>query len=87
MNANSTANVMSEQKKELEGKKVLQTQNLNIGYGNDLAVKDVSLDIPERAITAIIGPSGCGKSTLLRSFNRMNDFILGARLELSLIHI
>ena len=81
MNANPKANVLSEQKKELEDKKVLRTQNLNISYGDDLAVKDVSIDIPERAITAIIGPSGCGKSTLLRSFNRMNDFILGARLE------
>ena len=81
MNANPKANVLSEQKKELEDKKVLQTQNLNISYGDDLAVKDVSIDIPERAITAIIGPSGCGKSTLLRSFNRMNDFILGTRLE------
>ena len=81
MNANPKANVLSEQKKELEDKKVLRTQNLNISYGDDLAVKDVSIDIPERAITAIIGPSGCGKSTLLRSFNRMNDFILGTRLE------
>ena len=81
MNATPKANVLSEQKKELEDKKVLRTQNLNISYGDDLAVKDVSIDIPERAITAIIGPSGCGKSTLLRSFNRMNDFILGTRLE------
>ncbi len=81
MNANPKVNLLSEQKRELEDKKVLQTQNLNISYGDDLAVKDVSIDIPERAITAIIGPSGCGKSTLLRSFNRMNDFILGARLE------
>ena len=81
MNANPKVNLLSEQKRELEDKKVLQTQNLNISYGDDLAVKDVSIDIPERAITAIIGPSGCGKSTLLRSFNRMNDFILGTRLE------
>ena len=69
MNANPKVNLLSEQKRELEDKKVLQTQNLNISYGDDLAVKDVSIDIPERAITAIIGPSGCGKSTLLRSFN------------------
>ncbi len=65
MNANQLANVLSEKKKKLEEKIVLQAQNLNISYGNELAVKDVSIDIPENSITAIIGPSGCGKSTLL----------------------
>ena len=81
MNANQLANVLSEKKKKVEDKIVLQAHNLNISYDNELAVKDVSIDIPEHSITAIIGPSGCGKSTLLRSFNRMNDFILGAGLE------
>ena len=81
MNANQLANVLSKKKKEVEDKIVLQAHNLNISYDNELAVKDVSIDIPEHSITAIIGPSGCGKSTLLRSFNRMNDFILGAGLE------
>ncbi len=57
---------------------VLETQNLTIRYGVDAAIKDCSLQILKNHVTAIIGPSGCGKSTLLRSFNRMNDFILGA---------
>ncbi len=54
---------------------ILQTRRLTIRYGQKVAVNQVSLDIPERKITAIIGPSGCGKSTLLRALNRMNDFI------------
>ncbi len=48
-------------------------------YGNNQAVKDVTLDFPSLQVTAIIGPSGCGKSTLLRSINRMNDLIPGSR--------
>jgi phosphate transport system ATP-binding protein len=56
---------------------ILETQNVSIHYGSHHAIRDVSLVIPERQITAIIGPSGCGKSTLLRIFNRMNDFIPG----------
>lgn len=59
----------------------IQTESLNIYYGNFLAVKDVNLTIPHRKITAIIGPSGCGKSTVLRAFNRMNDLIPSARVE------
>jgi phosphate transport system ATP-binding protein len=54
---------------------VLEATNLNIYYGNFLAVKDVSLQILRNQITAFIGPSGCGKSTLLRCFNRLNDLI------------
>jgi phosphate transport system ATP-binding protein len=54
---------------------VLRTDNLNIYYGDFLAVRDVSLAIPRNAITAFIGPSGCGKSTVLRCFNRLNDLI------------
>ena len=49
--------------------------NLNIYYGNFLAVKDVNLKIERQKITAIIGPSGCGKSTVLRAFNRMNELV------------
>jgi phosphate transport system ATP-binding protein len=49
-------------------------------YGNQQALQDVSVQIRERYVTALIGPSGCGKSTFLRSLNRMNDLIPGARL-------
>jgi phosphate transport system ATP-binding protein len=56
---------------------VLEAQDLNIFYGNFLAVTDVNIKIPAHKITAIIGPSGCGKSTLLRSFNRMNELYQG----------
>jgi phosphate transport system ATP-binding protein len=56
-------------------KSTLETRNVTIRYGSSPAVKNVSLAMPDRKITAIIGPSGCGKSTLLRAFNRMNDFI------------
>ena len=58
-----------------------ELRNVNVYYGDMLAVKDVSLDIPHNQITAFIGPSGCGKSTLLRSLNRMNDLIPSARVE------
>ena len=53
----------------------ITTKDFNLYYGSHHALGDVSFDIPERSITAIIGPSGCGKSTLLRVFNRMNDLI------------
>ncbi len=60
---------------------ILSTRGLSILYGSRPAVKDVTIDIPKQAITAIIGPSGCGKSTFLRTFNRMNDFIEGCGIE------
>lgn len=56
-----------------------ELRNVNVFYGDMLAVKDVSMGIEHNQITAFIGPSGCGKSTLLRSLNRMNDLIPGAR--------
>lgn len=56
---------------------ILDIDDVCISYSGDLAVRNVSLPIYEKKITAIIGPSGCGKSTLLRSLNRMNDFIHG----------
>jgi phosphate transport system ATP-binding protein len=57
----------------------LKVQQLSFYYGKNQALKDVSFEIPEKRITAIIGPSGCGKSTLLRVFNRMYDLIPSAR--------
>ncbi len=60
---------------------ILQTIDLSISYGGIPAIRNVSLSIEERGVTAIIGPSGCGKSTLLRAFNRMNDLIEGASHE------
>ena len=59
----------------------IQVNHLNFYYGQKLALNDVSIDIPERRITALIGPSGCGKSTFLRCLNRMNDTILGTRIK------
>ncbi|MEN6571476.1 MAG: phosphate ABC transporter ATP-binding protein PstB [Anaerolineaceae bacterium] len=64
---------------ELKQDYAITTQDLDIYYGNFRAVKGVNLNFEQRKITAIIGPSGCGKSTVLRCFNRMNDFIPGAR--------
>ncbi|MGV8934973.1 MAG: ATP-binding cassette domain-containing protein, partial [Gallionellaceae bacterium] len=51
----------------------LLVRDLNFFYGNDRALKDINLSIPEKMVTAFIGPSGCGKSTLLRTFNRMYE--------------
>ncbi|HEY9671083.1 MAG TPA: phosphate ABC transporter ATP-binding protein PstB [Waterburya sp.] len=60
---------------------VLSAENLDIYYGNFLAVKGVNIQIPKNRITAFIGPSGCGKSTLLRCFNRLNDLIQGFHIQ------
>ena len=57
----------------------LAVRNLNFLYGDTQALKDISLDIPEQQVTAIIGPSGCGKSTLLRVFNRIYAIYPGMR--------
>ncbi len=59
----------------------LATHEYNLFYGTHQALKSVTIAMPANSVTAIIGPSGCGKSTLLRSFNRMNDLILGVRIE------
>lgn len=66
---------------EFTGDPKIVVENLNVWYGNDQALHDISLDIPENSVTALIGPSGCGKSTFLRSLNRMNDRITAARVE------
>ena len=59
---------------------ILQAKDLNLWYGQNHALRDVSIDIPAHEITAFIGPSGCGKSTFLRTLNRMNDLIPSARI-------
>jgi phosphate transport system ATP-binding protein len=59
----------------------LRVRNLNFYYGSFLALKAISLDIPEKRVTAFIGPSGCGKSTLLRTFNRMYSLYPEQRAE------
>jgi phosphate transport system ATP-binding protein len=63
------------------GNKVFELQDLTVSYAGKAAVKDVSMNICENEITALIGPSGCGKSTLIRCLNRMNDLIPTATVE------
>jgi phosphate transport system ATP-binding protein len=60
---------------------LIGSRDFYVYYGDKAAVKNVSFDIPEGLVTAIIGPSGCGKSTYLRAINRMNDLIPGCRVE------
>ncbi|MDO9338435.1 MAG: phosphate ABC transporter ATP-binding protein PstB [Caulobacter sp.] len=57
----------------------IHCEKVNAFYGDKQALHDITIDIPDRAVTAFIGPSGCGKSTFLRCINRMNDTIPGAR--------
>jgi len=63
------------------GAPVIHVENLSLFYGAARALKDVSLTLGEKVVTAFIGPSGCGKSTLLRCFNRMNDLIDNVRID------
>jgi phosphate transport system ATP-binding protein len=63
------------------GAPLIQIANVSLYYGAARALKDISLSIRERVVTAFIGPSGCGKSTLLRCLNRMNDLIDNVRIE------
>jgi len=60
---------------------ILTVDNLSLWYGKSRALHEISMQIPEKKITAFIGPSGCGKSTLLRCFNRMNDLVDDVRTE------
>jgi phosphate transport system ATP-binding protein len=64
-----------------ELKNALEVRNLNFFYGNFRGIKDVTMNIAERKVTAFIGPSGCGKSTILRTFNRMYSLYPGQRAE------
>jgi phosphate transport system ATP-binding protein len=59
----------------------VKVKDLSLRYGTNLALKKISMDIPEKMVTAFIGPSGCGKSTFLRTLNRMNDLIENVTIE------
>lgn len=60
---------------------IISARDLDLYYGENQALKKISLDIPERQVTALIGPSGCGKSTFLKTLNRMNDLVPNVRIE------
>ena len=64
---------------------IIKAENLNLYYGENHALKDINIEIPEHQITALIGPSGCGKSTFLRCLNRMNDLIPIVKIDASLL--
>lgn len=65
----------------MEFKTHISVKNLNVFYGNEQALKNITVDIPSKKITVIIGPSGCGKTTLLKSFNRLIDLVDGVRVS------
>ena len=65
---------------------IITVQDLNLWYGAAQALHHVSMDIPEKSITALIGPSGCGKSTFLKTLNRMNDLISGVKVTGSVLY-
>ena len=64
-----------------EAETIVESRDLSVYYNDAQALQDVSMEIPEQQVTALIGPSGCGKSTYLRCLNRMNDLIDAARVE------
>ena len=66
---------------DFQGQAKMAAEDLDVYYGDDHALKHVSMEIPEKSVTALIGPSGCGKSTYLRCLNRMNDRINAARVD------
>jgi len=66
---------------DFQGQAKMVAEDLDVYYGDDHALKNVSMEIPEKSVTALIGPSGCGKSTYLRCLNRMNDRINAARVD------
>lgn len=65
----------------MEFKTHISVKNLNVFYGNEQALENITVDIPGKKITVIIGPSGCGKTTLLKSFNRLIDPVDGVRVS------
>jgi phosphate transport system ATP-binding protein len=73
---------LGETREEIERReKVFGVSDLSVSYGGAVALAGVGLDVYENTVTAFIGPSGCGKSTFIRCFNRMNDLIVGAKVE------
>ncbi len=74
-----SASVSAPVERMAEGTTKLQTKDLSLFYGTKHALKNISIDVVERRVTALIGPSGCGKSTYLRALNRMNELIPGVK--------
>lgn len=72
---------MKEKQMEEMAVNKISIKNLNLYYGENHALKDIDMEIKEKAITAFVGPSGCGKSTFLKTINRMNDLIDSVRIE------
>ncbi|WP_416840628.1 phosphate ABC transporter ATP-binding protein PstB [Haloferax sp. DFSO52] len=66
---------------KMKANTIIRAEDVNVWYGDEQALQDISMEIPENSVTAMIGPSGCGKSTFLRCINRMNDLIDVARVE------
>jgi phosphate transport system ATP-binding protein len=71
----------SDEPREAPAEVVFSMSDVGVSYSGVMAIEGVSFDIRAREITALIGPSGCGKSTLIRTFNRMNDLVLGAQVH------
>ncbi len=65
---------------------IITVSGMDLWYGSHQALKDINLDIPAHAVTALIGPSGCGKSTFLKSLNRMNDLIPNVKITGQLLY-
>lgn len=83
----STSQSERHEQDEFKGHTLIDIKNVDFKYGESQALFDISLEIPEKEVTAFIGPSGCGKSTLLRCLNRMNDLVDGARVTAGSINI
>lgn len=83
---NTPLYLVNESPMEKPKKVAIGAENINVFYGKNQAIHDVSLPFYKNQVTALIGPSGCGKSTFLRSINRMNDEIQGCRIEGNILY-
>jgi phosphate transport system ATP-binding protein len=79
--ASTPATEVEDSTRDGTGRTVIGVEDMNVWYGETQALSDITMDIPEGMVTALIGPSGCGKSTFLRCVNRMNDLIESCRVE------